>query len=201
MKRVLIVTALAVALVLVAAVPASAASGGFCQLSGTASFSPGLTNTAANFTYSFGGSLSQCQSNVSGAPATGTVEAGKVVTDPSGEQFQEPVPTGNGSCANGTTQGTSISTWADGTTTVISYTTTAVTGAVNLQGTVVPSVTLPAINPQIGQPTSKTITSTRYAGQQVQGALTFQPADPTACSAAGVTSAAINGGVGIGSAS
>ena len=33
-----------------------------------AAFLPGLTNTAANFTYSFKGTLSNCQSNVSGAP-------------------------------------------------------------------------------------------------------------------------------------
>ena len=44
--------------------PASAApNGGGCQLHGTANISPGLTNTAQNFNYSFTGSLASCQSS------------------------------------------------------------------------------------------------------------------------------------------
>src|SRR6266516_2579174 len=118
--------------------PAAAASGGGCQLDGTASFNPPLTNTAAPFKYGFTGKLTNCQSSEAGAPASGAVEAGQVVTDPSGEQFQEPVPSGNGSCGNGTTNGTAIANWADGTTTVIQYTTDSVAAAVHLSGTVVP---------------------------------------------------------------
>jgi hypothetical protein len=71
---------------------------------------------------------------------------------------------------------------------------------VKLDGTVVSSVTLPAINPQPGQPTSKTISTTRYAGASALGGLTFQPPDPTACNTpAGVTTAAIDGFIGLGS--
>jgi hypothetical protein len=178
--------------------PAGAASGGGCQLQGTASFTPPLTNADQSFTYGFTGSLSNCQASTP-APASGTVEAGQVVTDPTGERFQEPVPSGQGSCANGTTSGTAIANWADGTTTVISYSTTSAAAAVHLEGTVVPSVTLPAINPAVGQPTSKTITTTRFAGDSAQGALGFQPPDPTACGGAGVSSAGISGIVGLGS--
>lgn len=178
----------------------AAPAGGACQLQGTASFSPGLSSTAGNFTYSFAGDLTGCQSNTN-APATGTVEAGKVVTDAtSGEQFQEPVPTGQGSCSNGTTAGTAVARWADGTVTVISYTTTAAAAAVNLTGNVIPSVTIPAINPLPGQPTSLTITTSRFAGDTAQGALAFQ-ASPQDCVGAGVTSAGIAGAVGIGSTS
>jgi hypothetical protein len=181
-------------------VPASAQSGGGCHLQGNASFSPGLTNNDQSFTYSFGGQLSSCQSNQAGTPASGSVEAGKVYTDPTGQRFQEPVPTGRGSCASGTTSGIAIATWADGTRTVVSYDTTSATAAVHLTGTAIPSVTLPAINPQPGQPTSTTITTTRYAGDSALGALTFQPPDPTACNtAAGVTSAGIDGVIGLGS--
>jgi len=182
------------------AASASAQSGGGCQLQGTANFSPGLSNTSQNFTYNFGGNLTGCQSSDSGAPASGTVEAGKVLTDPAtGEQFQEPASTGTGGCASSTTGGTAITNWSDGTQTVISYATTGAAAAVHLSGTVIPSVTLPAINPQSGQPTSKTVTTTRYAGASALGALTFQPPDPTACAGAGVTSAAISGVIGLGS--
>jgi hypothetical protein len=179
---------------------ASAQSAGGCHLKGSANFSPGLTNDNQNFTYNFGGDLTGCQSSQAGSPASGAVEAGKVLTDPStGEQFQEPVPTGTGSCGSSTTSGTGIVTWADGTQTVVRYSTTGAAAAVQLSGTVIASVTLPAINPQPGQPTSKTITTTRYAGQSALGALTFQPPDPTACSGAGVTTAAIDGVIGLGS--
>jgi hypothetical protein len=64
---------------------------------------------------------------------------------------------------------------------------------------VINSVTLPAINPQIGQPTSKTVTTTRYTGASALGVLAFQPPDPTACTGAGVTTAGISGTIGLGS--
>src|SRR2546421_8442508 len=95
-RAALAIGALAVASVILAA-PASAASGGGCQLQGSANFTPGLSNTSQNFTYNFGGSLTGCQSSDAGAPASGSVEAGKVLTDPvSGEQFQEPAATRTG---------------------------------------------------------------------------------------------------------
>jgi hypothetical protein len=173
------------------AMPAGATSAGGCQLQGTASLSPGLTNTAQNFAYRFSGALSGCRSSDSTAPTGGSVSAGQVETV-SGEQFQEPVPTGNGSCANGTTAGTAIITWSDGTQTVISYTTSAAGAAVDLSGDIVPSVTLPAINPQPGQPTSRQVNTTRYAGGQAKGLLAFE-ADATQCAGAGVSSAGIAG--------
>src|SRR4051812_42358349 len=78
--------------------PAWAQSGGGCQLQGTANFTPGLSNNQQNFPYNFGGNLSGCQSSESGSPASGAVEAGKVLPAPAtGEQFQEPVATGSGS--------------------------------------------------------------------------------------------------------
>src|SRR5438270_3538877 len=161
--------------------PASAApNGGGCQLHGTASFSPGLTNTAQNFSYSFTGSLTNCQSS-SGGPATGTVSAGTNGL---------PVPTGNGSCGSSTTSGIAVAQWADGTTTVVQYTTSGAAAAVSLQGTVIGSVT---------SSTGTTYTTTRYAGDSALGALAFEPPDPTACAGAGVTSAGIDGSIGLGS--
>jgi hypothetical protein len=177
---------------------AAAATTGGCHLQGSASFSPGLNSSSQPFSYSFGGALSSCQSSTAGTPTSGSVEAGKVYTDSTGQQFQEPVSTGNGGCANSTTAGTAIVTWADGTKTVVQYTTTGAAAAVKLDGRVVPSVTLPAINPQPGQPTSTTVSSTRYAGATALGGLTFQPPDPTACNTpAGVSTAAIDGVIGL----
>lgn len=186
---------------------ASAQSIGGCQLQGTASFSPGLGAGSAPFSYSFGGNLSGCQSSQSGAPTSGTESAGQTLTEKVTNSitgatdtvtYQEPVPTGTGGCASSTTQGESLTNWADGTTTVVSYTTTGAAAAVQLSGTVAPSMTLTAVNAQSGDPTTYTINTTRYAGDTASGLLTFQPPDPTACNtSAGVTSAAISGEIGL----
>ena len=190
---------------------AGAASGGGCQLQGSASFSPGLGSTSKPFTYSFAGDLTGCQSNVAGAPTSGKVEAGKTqtrtYTDPTTGvshtvTYQEPIGTGTGGCTNSTTNGTGIVTWSDGTVTVLGYSTTGAAAAVSLSGTIQPSVTLTATNAQPGDPTTITIATTRYAGYTSQGALAFQPPDPTACNTpAGVTAAGISGFVGLGSSS
>ena len=218
-------SAVAVPLLLLAALPApaaAAASAGGCQLAGSANFSPGLGSTAANFSYSFSGALTSCQNSDATAPTSGSEEAGKTVTvsyswsyvDPATGQtvagtsnatYQEPVPTGNGSCASSTTTGVGITTWADGTRTVISYSTTGAAAAVNLSGTVVPSATLTLVSytgPTQAPPSSTyTITTTRYAGDSSAGVLAFQPPDPTLCASTGVTTAAISGTVGLGSSS
>jgi hypothetical protein len=176
---------------------ASAQSGGGCQLQGTASFTPGLNSSAQPFSYSFHGNLTSCQSTEAGAPASGTVTAGEAVTI-GGQQFQEPVASGNGGCESSTTNGTAIVTWSDGTQTIVQYSTTGAAAAVHLQGTVVPFITLQAINPGPGQPTSTTVTTSRYGGSSAHGLLTFQPPDPTACNTpAGVATAGISGAIGL----
>lgn len=177
MKKLLAVAAVAAFIVLVpiAGGANAAPNGGGCQLHGTANISPGLTNTAQNFSYSFTGSLSNCQSS-SGGPASGTVFAGTNGL---------PLATGNGSCGSSTTSGVAVVQWADGTTTVVQYSTTGALAAVSLQGSVIPS--------------AGTFTTTRYAGDSALGTLLFEPPDPTACAGAGVTSAGIDGTVDLGS--
>ena len=182
MKRLLV---FAIASTFMAFVPfagsASAApNGGGCQLHGTANFSPPLSNTAQNFSYSFTGNLSNCQSS-SGGPASGTVFAGTNGL---------PVPIGNGSCASSTTSGIAVAQWADGTTTVVNYSTSGAAAAVSLQGGVIGSVT---------SSNGTTYTTTRYGGDSALGALAFEPPDPTACNGAGVTSAGIDGSIVLGS--
>jgi hypothetical protein len=181
-KKLLALAGLSAVMVIVpgAASASAATNGGGCQLHGTAAFSPGLTNTAQNFSYSFTGSLSNCQSS-SGGPASGTVFAGTNGL---------PTPTGNGSCGTSTTSGTAVVQWSDGTVTVVKYTTNGAAAAVSLQGSVIASVT---------SSTGTTYTTTRDAGDSALGLLAFEPPDPTACAGAGVTSAGIDGGVGLGS--
>jgi hypothetical protein len=172
---------------------ASAASGGGCQLKGTASFAPGLGTTSQPFTYSFGGDLTGCQSTEAGSPATGRVQAGGTYTDPAtGKGYALPNATGTGSCASSTTQGLALITWADGTRTITEYSTSGAAAAVVLDGTVVDSTTLQPVNP-VDPPL--TLTTTRYQGSSSHGLLAFE-ATPTDC-ATGVTAAGIEGTVGL----
>ena len=172
---------------------ASAASGGGCQLKGTAAFAPGLGTTAQPFTYSFGGDLTGCQSTEAGSPATGRVQAGGTYTDPaSGKGYVLPNASGTGSCASSTTSGLALITWADGTRTIIQYSTSGAAAAVVLDGTVVDSTTLQPVNP--ADP-PLTVTTTRYQGSSSHGLLAFE-ATPTDCQT-GVTTAGIEGAVGL----
>lgn len=181
-----------------AAVPGhgvEAVSGGGCVLQGTANFHNPLGQNAGPFAYDFSGALSNCQATPAG-PASGTVTAGQVLTI-AGVKYQEPIPQGSGSCANGTTGGTAIVQWSDGGTTVENYTTTSVAAAVALQGSVVPSVTLQPVAGQTGA-TPITLTTNRFNGDSAAGALIFG-ADPTKCAANNLTSASITGSIGQGS--
>jgi hypothetical protein len=58
------------------AAPANAAGNGTaCQLSGAATFVPGLGATPGQYTYTFNGNVTDCRSNVAGGPTGGTVTA------------------------------------------------------------------------------------------------------------------------------
>src|SRR5437773_785324 len=220
---------LVVAVALYAAVPwlagpgaslaGAATGGGECQLQGVANISPPLTNMSASFAYNFTGTLSSCQSNVAGAPTTGNVSAGIQLpeavtltcaggTTTGTVQYQEPIPQGSGSCGSSTTAGEALATWGDGKHTVVDYNTTGALAAVQLQGTVVASMTLTLLASSVPAgctaPSSYTISTdepTFAVGQQSLAALTFSPTTPDQnCVTLGVSSANINGSVGIGSA-
>jgi hypothetical protein len=176
-------------------------------LQGTANFAPGLSATSQPFSYGFTGNLSGCQSSQSGVPTSGTVSAGQrlseqVTNSVTGATdtvtYQEPVSTGTGGCTNSTTKGSALTTWSDGSTTVLTYSTTGAAAAVQLSASVAPSITLAAVNGAAGDPTTYTINTTRYSGDSAGGVLAFQPPDPTACNtAAGVTTAGISGAIGL----
>jgi hypothetical protein len=172
---------------------ASAASGGVCQLKGTAAFTPGLNTTSQPFTYSFSGDLTGCRSSEAGAPATGRVQAGGTYTDPAtGKGYVLPDATGTGSCGSSTTEGLGLITWADGTRTLTEYSTSGAAAAVQLDGTVVDSVTLQPVDP-LDAPL--TVTTTRYQGSSSHGLLVFE-ATPSEC-LTGVSAAGIEGMVGL----
>jgi len=207
-KRIALAVSVLVGGLLWAAAPLSQASpgGGGCVLQGTASFNPGLTATdSGNFKYSFSGALNPCDSDPSQSnpPSSGAVSAGKIIKV-AGARYQEPIPTGTGSCASGSTKGIALVVWNDKTQTVISYTTQSATGGVFFGGTqnqafatVIPSVKLK----KVGAVGSYTFKTTRYKGGGGIGSLTVSPnPDPTACNT-GVKSAGITGFVGIGSSS
>ena len=82
------------------AAPSPAVTGLTCQFSGTATFSPPLTTTPQSFGFTLTGSLSGCRSEQDGVPASGTLTAGEVFTDPSGNRYQEQIPRRNGTCSS-----------------------------------------------------------------------------------------------------
>lgn len=176
----------------------AAPAGGACVLQGTAHFAaPGLTTGSTNFTYSFDGTVSDCQTNNTGAPTAGTETAGETISY-NGGTYQEPVATGSGGCSNSTTKGISITKWSDGNYTVVSYSTTGAAAAVSLTGTVISGVQVSGtLN---GQPSTVTIPTnepTTPATSSALGQLTFGTTSPTDCTT-GLTTASINGTIEIG---
>jgi len=184
--------------------------GGACQLSGTATFSPNGPGTTQTFGYTVAGQLSGCQSNVEGAPTSGSIGVGQeyIVSTPDGPAtYVAPAATGSGavpvnSCLGGNTEGTGVVTWPDGTNTIVDYTTSSVTSAVSLQGTVVESVTLTLVSGPVGSPATHTLTTNNPSfpvGDGAQGAIRFSSSDPAACTTSeGISSVTLDGVVGIG---
>ena len=124
--------------------------------------------------------------------------------------YAEPLASGSGtvpvnSCPAGTTAGTGVVTWPDNTMTIVSYTTSSAGPAVNLQGTVVSSVTLTLASGPAGSPSTYTLTTTNPSfpvGDGAQGAVAFTTNDPTPCTtASGLSNVTLQGTVGIGSTS
>jgi len=122
--------------------------------------------------------------------------------------YQEPIPQGSGSCGSSTTAGMALVVWNDGKNTVIDYTTTGALAAVQLQGTVIASMTLTLVASSVPAgytaPPTYVINSDESAfpvGEQSLALLTFSPTTPDQnCETVGVSSADINGVVGVGRA-
>jgi hypothetical protein len=215
------------ALTMLSGPPAAADPGGAgCTLAGAADFSPNGPGVQTSFGYSLTGTLTNCQSSRAGAPTDGTIEVGQVITatvpvtlaDGTVVQgtasYQAPVATGTGtlpanSCAAGSTAGDALITWADGSTSVVDYTTTSAGPAVSLEGTVVDSLTASLVpgstSPAGSAPATHTISSTSTAvpvGDGAQGVVAFTTEAPDGCTTeAGLAAVAVEGVVGVGSTS
>jgi hypothetical protein len=171
------------------AAPAPVVAGG-CRVQADAVLSPGLTLTSQPFTYHYKGTLNGCAYTGKGAPKGGSITAGEPITI-NGRRYQEPVPTGTGTCLGTATTGYDFARWADGTQTIVKFTTSSAgAGTTNLAGTIVPKLTLPAIGSSGPSTTFKT---TRFIGQQAFGTLTFHASDPALCGSSGLTAARITG--------
>jgi hypothetical protein len=122
------------------------------------------------------------------APTGGVITAGAPIRI-KGKTYQEPIPTGNGTCLATTTSGYDFARWSDGTQTVVKFTTASGDGATHLTGSVVPNITLKTVDGT----GSTTFRTTRFAGQVVVGLLKFAAKDPSLCTTTGLTSAGITG--------
>lgn len=181
----------------VACTPAYAGQGvGGCTLDGDASFAKPLSVASVTTTYSFSGTLSNCQGTF--AEKGGTVSAGVPVTI-GGVQYQ-PVdsPSLTGGCANSDTAGTAVVLWDNGKVSVISYTTKGAAAAVALTGTFKSAQTFTSVATDANGTHTTIAPPLAYGGDHAGGPLAFEPPDPTACNGAGVGTAGIQGVIGHG---
>jgi hypothetical protein len=161
---------------------------GGCRVGAQATIEPGLTLKDQDFTYHYSGSLSGCAYTKAHAPKGGTITAGAVIKI-GGTSYQEPKPQATGSCLGTQTSGYDFARWADGTQTIVQFTTKGGTAGTQLTGATIPSLKLTSTD---GHSTT-TFRSTRFVNQYVIGQLTFKPSDASLCGTTGVTSARITG--------
>jgi hypothetical protein len=155
MNRRVLRSTFATALLLTAVIAVSSAEaaprGAACQLKGSATISPGLTQTARMQSITLNGvNLTGCRSGSAFAPNT-TVTTGSVSTSPN------PV-SAKASCASGNLVLSATINWSNGTTTAASITTKGVTANQAITGKVTSSS-----NPAL------------VAGSTVAGDVAFKP--------------------------
>ena len=184
MSHRLIVPGAAAAVALAAVVTASPAlsaapspRGAVCQISGSASISPGLTQTAKTQSITLSGvKLTNCESGSASAPGVPKVTTGTVTTSPN------PV-SAKASCASGNLTLSATIAWSTGTTSHVNVTTTGVTANQAIKGSVTSS-TNPALR----------------TGDLVAGDVAFRPTTTAQnCVKVPVTAVTFSGALGAGS--
>ena len=173
---VLIPTIMGAASVAQAATMAPVVAGG-CRVSAHA-FVSGLTLTPKPFTYHYSGRLTGCAYTKAGAPTGGTITSGEPIKI-GAKTYQEPIPSGTGTCLATTTTGYDFAKWADGTQTIVRFETNSTgdgTGT-HLYGEIVPSLTLKTLDGS----GSTVFRSNRFLGQVAVGKLIFTPKDASQC--------------------
>jgi hypothetical protein len=190
------------AIVVTAATTMAAAAGqsvvaGGCRVQANATVSPGLTLTAHAFEYRYRGKLNLCVYTGKGAAKGGTISAGEPITI-HGHDYQEPAPTGTGTCLGTAARGYDFARWKNGTQTIVQFSTTSKNGGpTHLTGSVIPSLQLRGIHPSARAPKTITFKTTNFVRQNVVGLLTFHASDPSLCAKRqGVTSATVTGVLG-----
>jgi hypothetical protein len=154
---------------------APAPRGAACELTGSATISPGLTQTAKTQTVTLSNvKLTNCHAGSAGAPGVPVTTTGTVTV---------PAVTSKASCASGNLALTASIRWSDGTTTVAKVATTGILVNQAIKGNVTSS-TNAAIKP----------------GDLVAGDAAFKPVSPAQnCVKVPVTAVTFTGALGVGS--
>lgn len=149
---------------------------GGCRVKAHA-FVSGLTFVAKPFSYHYTGRLTGCAYTRKGAPIAGTITAGEPIKI-GGKTYQEPIPSGTGTCLSTNTTGYDFARWADGTQTIVKFETSGGGGTgTHLYGEIVPSLPLKAVD---GSGTT-VFKSNRFLGQVAVGKLLFKAKNAAQC--------------------
>ena len=149
-------TAVAIAAVLTQQPVHAAPRGAVCEISGSATISPGLSTTAKKQSITLSGvRLTNCESGSAASPGVPKPLSGSVTTSPNPEVI-------SASCASGNLHLSATIRWNNGTTTNASVSTTGVTASQTLNGKVTGST-----NPIL------------KSGDLLAGEVAFRPKSPT----------------------
>ena len=197
MRSSAILAALALIIPISLASPAEAVPSiviGGCSVDTAATVTPGLTLDSQNFGYSYSGTLSNCFYTGTGSSATGGLITAGHTIDIDGRAYQEPTPTGHGSCLLTSATGYDFTRWNNGNQTIVQFTATSLGGDTTITGKVIASLELKAVDPAPGEPSTATFRTNQFNGQKIAGLLDFGASNVSVClTPQGLTNAAITG--------
>jgi hypothetical protein len=197
-RRTAVLAGLCSAALVAAGGPAQAATGQGCQLSGTQTFSPGLTLGNNDTTYTWQGTLGSCQGNA-GALSSATVSIGEPVQI-NGVKYLAPDPASasGANCDLVVSGGTAIVQWAGGGITVVGLTADGTGLTYSLSGTVVDTIRLTRVDRDAnGNKVTDPISTTVFKGGHVNGLEQLAPTSAPGCASSdGLGSSSFSGALG-----